>query len=361
MAVLFTDSFESGDFTAWSSRTTFVPRSASPGPGAWGTLVDTGNRLSVFSGVLKSAAGGGVADPGLYSSTTFSRATGMALAFTLKSLAITNLCSVLWRTATGSANSIAQAGIFPASTTAIRNYNTAASATCNITVASMSGADVTFYTILRTAGYWAIKKQAGAYSLVFRWDSGTGTTLPLHLAAIGVANFDNIRVAQLDSPWTDDTNLRLFLSASPSSGDTQTAAAAVFMECDWTPASGGTLEMQIRRASATEHWAVRADNAGNTLRLFEVTGGGETQRATVSPTIADGTTYKVIVHAEGSIINIMLRTAAASTQTSYSSAVTNATATGAAISYANSVVANWEALGVAITGASATQLARMDP
>lgn len=352
-------------FTTDDAAPIGIPRAAEPGPGTWGTLNDAGNRMSISGGALVTASGGGTGDPNMYSSTTFTRSPGLALAFTIKNMAITNICTAAFRSNTGTASVAHQLGIMPTTTISIHNYNNNVSSSLNVRVPTMSG-DCRFFTVLKSVGNWNIKKVSGVYRLVFRTWSGTNTNMPIHLGVASAATVDDVRVAQLGHPFSDeslDTDLRLFLSTSPTSGETQTAAAEAFHITDWTPAAGGTFEYQIRRQDDNNYWSCQANQTAGTVKIFEVVAGVPTERATFSGSITAGTAYKVITRYEGTTINFIVvpnTLSAGQISCFYTTATNFQTATGSKIVYTNSTtVANWEALKLELPSDAIAELDRM--
>jgi hypothetical protein len=351
LTFLFDDQFVTADAAPLT-----IPRNAEPGPGAWNALVDTGNRISIASGVLTSAGGGGATDPYMTTSTTFARATGMALKFDLPNVPATIIGSVMWRSNAAQANYASQTGMIPVNNISIRSYATG-SGSVPFTVPSMTGKTVTGWTILRTTGYWNVIRYDGAYYLLSALTLGTETNMPLHLSGQGAVNLDNVRVAQLGNPWTDDAYLRSYLSATPANNETQTSEADAFHNITWTPAANEIVNLIIRRTSDTDYWTIRADEAGNTIKIIEVVAGGETERGSTAATINAGTTYRIFARALGSSItgNISGQSAG------YGSAATNLTATGTKITISGAgTLADWMAWVVNIPAAGGAQLALMD-
>jgi hypothetical protein len=354
LSFLFDDQFTTADAAPID-----IPRVAEPGPGTWNTLVDTGNRLSISGGNLVSASGGTASDPVMYTLTQITRATGTALMWRALSLNLTNALSVAFRAFrdAGDAFNI-NIGAMPVSNTAFRNYNSSSASTYQITVPSMAGADVAVYTILRSAGYWGVYRQAGAYYLLFVHNSVTTSNLPIQVNALTAATIAEIRAAQLGAPWTNDDNLLTYRVVSPSSGAIQTSEADAIHYVTWTPVAGETLNLIFRRTDDSNYWTARVSESGNTIKVIEVNGGVETERASAAVTINAGTTYRVVCRASGTYINA---TSSSTTSTaSYTSATFNQTATGTKITISGAgTISNWEAWRVNLDAASISELDKL--
>jgi hypothetical protein len=181
--------------------------------------------------------------------------------------------------------------------------------------------------------------------------------MPLHLSGHNPVNIDNVRVAQLGAPWTDDTYLRSYLSATPANNATNTSEADAYHVITWTPAANEVANLIFRRTADTDYWTARADEAGNTIKIIEVVGGVETERGTAAVTINSGTAYRINVRALGAIISANIN----SITTGYATAATNLTATGTKITISGAgTLADWMAWVVNIPAAGGAQLALMD-
>lgn len=313
---LFRDQFTTDDAAPITS-----PRTCEPGPGTW-TVVDTENKISTASGALTFAGGKAAAvygNPAMYSTATIARASGMALIGTLDALGASEVAEFGWDSnqTTG-----IQEGVRSVSTSSI-NVQSAAFKAANLAISYPA----TIYVIQRApAGSW-IAWSTATEAAKLRWVNSTDTTADMYVAINSnnaAYTADNVRVVRLPA-FASDALVYTAYTASPANPATSTMTADAVVEVTWTAGAGETFELSVRRTDDNNRWIHRCDQAGSTMKIMEVAGGIETERASSSQTWTAGTAYRIVVIADGQVLR---QWAGSTLRNTYSSAATNETATG---------------------------------
>lgn len=165
-------------------------------------------------------------------------------------------------------------------------------------------------------------------------------------------DLSEVAVLQLPARWRTTNCLATDALATTASGNTITEpAAARITEHTFACATGGTYNLRFARTDDNNCWCLRADQTAQTLKLYQVVGGTETQRATAAVTLTNGVTYTMNVRVLDSIIYLHLRGVSINeTQTdqkaSYTTGVTAASlATGASVDHAGTNLASTPIFG----------------
>lgn len=304
------------------------------------TVTDTGNKLSISAGRVRSSGLTGAGDPRLIYATGFTRRAGLALLATTK-WTVDRACFGWAATATPTGSSVfgynnigATPSAYPANTVAVAG-----------SIDSGTGADL--LVILRGTGAYMFSRNngsSGPYTL--DWVDNADTTSPLYPGTWAKntdfqVEADNLRVLDLgpiSSLFASDYALATQRKAVSVGADTITATADALIEHTITAATGVTQELMVRRVDDSNCWIVRMDQAGSTVKLIEKVAGVETERASAAQTWTNTTTYRVVTVVEGSVVKTYV---ANTLKTSYASASTNSTATGVKVSTAGTDLVSW--------------------
>lgn len=356
---LFRDDF-AGTLAAGSVNGT----AASPGPGTR-SVVDTGNDLSIGSGVQNVAGGTNTwGDPGIWLDGV-TRTAGRLLVTEL-TIADTNRLAFVWcDTQDSNANSW-EDGIY-LNAGGIHHIGSVGSP--DMTVGAYSTAtSYKFASVLRANGSYLFIK-GGAFS---NWtllgtiqDSVVATLYPSITGRLGIYTSDFLRVP--DETWlptplaydtfTDDNSTSLDAHTSNTSGpDSQTTPAKswteqsgdwdiqsnranpdgaavatvdagdadVMIDCVVNGGAGDQPAIVLRYSDANNYWYLQADRANNQLELHEVDAGSDDIRANAGVTINNSTDYTLRAIANGTTIDGYIDNA---NKISYGSASSNQTET----------------------------------
>jgi hypothetical protein len=295
------------EFTTDASVPMTSPRNCEPGPGQL-TITDASNILSVASGKLQAT--GATALAGVVSAA-LTRRPGLALF---------GICDGTFSSGVGWHTS---ATLQNAYTSLLYGFSAIGRARIIANGAVLSvglASTVNMALVLRSAGAYYFEKVGAAWNLI--WVSDRATTSPLY-AQWGNANntalnwCDWLRVVQLMHPFTSQFGLAKDYKLTPASGNTLNASAEHFTSVVWTPAANDVLDLQFRIQDASNYWLVRCDQAGSTIKLYEVNAGTLTERATAAYTWTVGTAFTVIAMARA---NAMMAAVSDTSKVSYSSA-----------------------------------------
>jgi hypothetical protein len=334
-------------------------RQCEPGPGAL-AVVDTASKLSVASGKLQVAAGGGAGDPGVWGAA-LSRTAGRALLATVNSTS--GLGYFGWDT--NQSGDPGAGGWYFSGATA-RLYE---AATPYGLETISNGVDYHFAVVQRGTGLFLLYKLAAASTWTLAWVSNVNSTATLYPAFAGnsfVGTLDDLRVTDLPGAWATDYGIALNRSTFTAANGTALTAITPEAGGAWTAQNAATWEIQSNkaqplsvpgsgiRAAATlvsasaDVWLeatirfstvvgagllVRFTDVSNlwlvniettTVVLYERNGGTYTSRASASFTPVVATDYRVVVITAGSTIRVFINNTSYMT---YSSATLNQTAT----------------------------------
>lgn len=154
------------------------------------------------------------------------------------------------------------------------------------------------------------------------------------------STYDEVGVAQLPAPWTDDYGIATARTELALAGATLTHEADGHVEATWTAVTGETYELSIRRTDDNNRWVVRCSETDDTCKLIEINDGEETERASTARVFHNGYAYRIIASFTGNTIIVNVGTTDMDVMANYTSATFNNTATGAKTSHA---VANFVA------------------
>lgn len=282
------------DFGVDESAPMASPIAAIPGPGTK-TVVDTGNALSVASGVVFFDDSSGSAT---VSSQSFTRITGLAMMFRPDSGTDFFTSSHGWDTNTSSAVNINGIRF---TNSGIEIYTNGARLVTDILFVIPED----YFVVLRTTGAFSIKDD------VLLWVGFTTTQTPLfarisNQAAAKNMKFDTLRVSQLPAPWDTDNGIATtVLAGVRSEGDTFTHEADCLIEFEATTLPGsGNNQVIFREQDDNNHWRIQMQSTG-AMTFREINGGVNTTRISVGAgtisngdrlvVIADGNVYKLYV------------------------------------------------------------------
>lgn len=167
--------------------------------------------------------------------------------------------------------------------------------------------------VMRDVGYWWIDltnnvllytcANANATPQVRNVYLGTGAFTD---QAYG-SSCNRIAVKDLGAPWNTKDGPCVANSASPANGATIAADADGQIDIEWTPASGGTIDVQFRRTDDDNCLILRADQAGSTLKVIKKETGTETELASGAVTFTAGAGYQITIWSNGSTIKTLTR------------------------------------------------------
>lgn len=281
------------EFTTPDAAPVASPRTCEPGPGTI-TFTDTGNRLSISGGQLVIGS-----DTTAYLAIGTAQTRAAGLAFFFKASVSTGSGSFGGR--------YGWSGGGGASGSKYWFYNTFPGSF--VTLAA------TFFipsliNITTEPQYWWVVTLAngsifgmstgGLHRILFIERLTTAASpQPMamnHNSTAFSAITSSWRVGQLGGGWATDTGLTVVNVASPADGETATGLADHITEFTWTPASSEVLNLMVRRTDDNNTWIIRADQAAGNIKLFEKSGGVETQRgSTGSFTWSVGVAWRIMV------------------------------------------------------------------
>lgn len=180
---------------------------ATPGLGAR-VVVDTGNRLSIGSGVMSLNGYEATGDDPRWSYTpSFTRAAGLALSIDIYSQTTLIDCLMCgWMNATGTGATRFEETIYVNSD--VRFYD-------GTTHSGLAGTLATntyrkYIIVLRSTGGYLIEVSADLQTFTLLYVGGVGSTSTLYVGGTsrtlgGLVNYDNAVVGQLGGGWADDS------------------------------------------------------------------------------------------------------------------------------------------------------------
>lgn len=292
------------------------PRTCEPGPGTL-TVSDAGNHLSISGGALVADGGeGSWGEPAAYSGG-YARAAGRTAIMDL-TIDTAGLFSAGWASSPGG---LADSVSFYLTTSGMAIYTFPGG---SADVGDWAeGADYTLAFPLRSTGGFHLLR-GGAFGVwTLMWVDNSDATATLYAGVGGrtsAATLDNPRVVDIPS-WSSDAQVYTSYKALPVATNTDSHMADCWL--DWTQTtvpSGGTQQIDFRRASETERWYLTLDSAG-AITLYEDTGGSDTSRGTWTGVVNGN---RIMVLADSTTIKVYV---ADTLRITYASASTNATAT----------------------------------
>lgn len=273
------------DFTTDESAPLTSPRTAEPGPGT-GTIVDTGDIMSIVSNQLRINGTGLIPQPYYVDNVARSRSAGLVLLSEMTRT--TGNVRVGWTSAIG-----------------VRPTRPAILVSTSVSVYTPTFMPAVYGGTLEKVAL--VIRDDGSFSLVhdgvdwiLLWVRETETTTPLYAvlswhSSFTIHDFNNFRVSQLPAPWDTDYDIATErLAGARSAGDTFTHEADCTLEFEEeTVPSGGQTEFAFREQDLSNYWLVTIDSSGN-IDLDEVVAGSPTQRGTSAGVIANSDRIVVI-------------------------------------------------------------------
>lgn len=284
-------------FTTTESAPMVSPRTCEPGPGTL-TIVDTGNKLSIASGLLTlSTVTGAFSDPRVSNAAT-TRTPGRAFI-------VTDITGSSWRIgwANSGDTSVRSGGL--ALSGGFYHYDNGVAVGQKVLKASVT------YSMLIIQQNWGamLAVKGGAWA---DW-SLLGIATNRDVAALngeatqkiywdynsaGVT-IGEIAVQDWGGNWSRSYNYAQVYEFLPTSGDTYTATSGdMYITISWVPASGTVLDLMFRRTDDNNTWVIRGSQSGSTIKLFEKVAGVETERGTAAFTWGTAVLVHVWVRAE---------------------------------------------------------------
>lgn len=344
------------EFTTTEAAPLASPRTCEPGPGTL-TIVDTGNLASITGGklILNDDL---TNQTKLYTSLlTSSVGYGMACKFTPRTTSGGgNKDTYFARTKSTSWDSSTDAGIW------LRGlFFRISEKNLNGTVpfSVVLNTEYTIAIIARTAGNFYLVK-GGVYTewtLLHVTKLFTGNNhLLIQKNATGMkADVDYWRYFVLESLWPGDFGIADTYIANPSSGTTATHAAECPTEVTWSASAGVTAEFDLRYTDDNNRVVVRCSQSGSTIKILEVVGGVETERASAAQTWTPGSSYRVLMILSGTRLNTFVNDTDKNSYTGLSASLTGNTMRVTASAGTLSDLVVWPGT---LSGATLTELER---
>jgi lysophospholipase L1-like esterase len=274
-------------------------------------VADSGLRASIANGIFSTTGGGGHGDPALvYSSSAsakvaFNRAQGLAFRFGLKpGFSSASLVQIGWD-AGGSLTCDAGLAFNGSATTNMGAV--LALPSISIPCGPLPNTTWCQYIIAQqTTGYYYLAygsqylrptllyvERAGTAAAMYPYVNDFSMPLSLNDAAV-------IDLTQFGAPWTTQDGLATNRISSPTNPQTTTMEKNAIVEVTWTPATGDSIDLNIRQTDADNRWILRCvpGTSGN-VKLIKRKAGVETTLATVTLNpITVGTAYRLVFLAE---------------------------------------------------------------
>jgi lysophospholipase L1-like esterase len=138
---------------------------------------------------------------------------------------------------------------------------------------------------------------------------------------------DNYVLCDVGGAWGQTYGHATAYVATPATGQVIATESESHIELTWTPAANETLDVQFRRTDDDNCWLLRCDQAAGTIKLFDKTGGVETEvDAGKTQTWTVATAYRVYIRVWASTIATYVVNVP---KHSYTAALARQTATGA--------------------------------
>ena len=194
-----------------------------------------------------------------------------------------------------------------------------------------------------TGGFFFVRGGgSGAYTLIWVYNTITSSEFAkifLNSATADNLALDDFRIVDLGGSFTTDNGIATAVSASPIANETLNCNADCLLEFTWTtPAAAGTIDLQVRRASDTNCWIIRGDQAGSTIKLIEVVASVETERASAAQTWTALTAFRIVITCDTQTIKSYVANVA---KNNYASASTQQTTAGAKTTQAGTNFISW--------------------
>lgn len=109
-------------------------------------------------------------------------------------------------------------------------------------------------------------------------------------------------VTDLKAPWNADHGIALYHNPTPATGETFTGLADSIVDIEWTPDTNEILNIATRRTDDDNCWIVRCNQATSKSTLIKREAGIETVINDTAQTWTVGTSYRIMVFAEGTKI-----------------------------------------------------------
>lgn len=334
-------------FTTDASAPLGTPLNAEPGPGQW-TVADTNNRYSKANGQLVRSAGAVASawtDPQMYTADVTNE-VGLAFYTAIRTSVSTSSNGSIGadnKINANTANLLAhfleynQHQPYVNGTVITTHLEWGAESATTLVIP----APVELLVISRNPGAWYLQRvKDGNWRVVWVDGVTSSTTLklrtndnnrPFVLDEAGITN-------GLPSVWKDRYGIATARTATTANGSTSTAEANALIEHTITAATGVTQELMVRRVDDSNCIIVRMDQGGSTVKIIEVNGGVETEKASAAQTWTNGTQYRIVVTIHGYTMRVHVANVY---KVGWTSARLNSTATGVKVSHAGSELVTW--------------------
>lgn len=263
------------EFTTAEAAPMATPRTAEPGPGTW-AITDAGNRFSVTAGGKLSFATGTDAECTVISTAGLNLAIGRAAIFKVQRNPVIDF-------GLNSSHVRLNAGSFYVNSG-------------GLIISANRDDEFICALMLRNPGYWLVDL---TNNVLLYTESIAISDRKLYFGTGGIAptlfggTLDYAHGLDAAAPWTTQYGPATSYVAAPANGETITQQANGQVETRWTPAAGGTIDMQFRRTDDDNCLIVRADQAGSTIKLIKKEGGVESELHSTARTWTAGTEYQL--------------------------------------------------------------------
>lgn len=327
-------------FTTDQAAPITTPRTCEPGPGSL-TAADPANRMSISSSKLTFASGGSAWDTGVVDTVGRTRAAGLAIIVSIVQTSGSAFAITWQRSQTFTAPIVAGVAdlVVRGNSGNIWPYINGSVVATAAEIGQLSnGAQLAL--VLRSAGAFVLQNQSGTWKLLWVDNAqNTATLYPMLINFNAAVTADDLYVLNVGGLWTSDYGIATSRTASAGADATATMTADAIVEATWTAVTGETYELSVRRTDDNNRWVIRGSQGGSTIKIIEVNGGSETERATAAQTWTNGTQYRIQVVASGNLLLAYVGNAVFKVQ--YLSAAFNNTATGIKTSHAVTDLVAW--------------------
>ena len=235
-------------------------------------------------------------------------------------------------------------GLQTQGTTQVRTHNFSGNVVTTDTVGT--SASWSFLLIMQTTGGFICARDEGdtanVWKLLYVRNDGQMALQPrlhLPLASMNVA-FDNYKIEDLSGALTIQFGIATGRVAISSNGETLTATADGIFEHTIVAATGVTQEFMFRRVDDDNTWIIRMDQGASTLEAFSKVTGSETSRGSAVQAWTNGTSYRIVISARGSLIQVCVADQYRSLSITSTIMATNA---GLKVSHAGTELVAWPA------------------
>jgi hypothetical protein len=199
-------------------------------------------------------------------------------------------------------------------------------------VAPSLSADHTLWVIMRGTGFFLLVDN------VLEWVGSVGSDATLYA---GFQNSNNnfkltnrFAGVQLAGAWLSDYGIAVNRVISPINGEVMVGEANGTIEVNWPVVTGQTLEISFRRTDDNNRYLIRCIHGVNTMRLYKVEGGVESEitGGTTTQNWTNGTTYRIVIKLVGTALRSWVNTTARNVATlpSFNDAATGVKVAGSA-------------------------------